>query len=115
MSGTFFWIESHGTPEAGPLDHILALHQRYGVICAAPDPAYFFSENRFRLRIGVPSGFVPTISCVAPGGRGVPSGTASPRVKMPRSNFSFAAAIFSGVIGGSWDATEGGAAFFALV
>lgn len=75
----------------------------------------YLSENRFRFRIGAPSASVPTISCVAPGGRGLPAGTASPRAITPRSNFRFAALAFSGVMGGSREATDDGAAFLLLV
>ena len=62
----------------------------------------------------MPSGLVPTISCVAPGGSGWSFGTASPRAMIPRSNFCLAALTFSGVTGGSPDATEAAAFFFAF-
>lgn len=49
----------------------------------------------------------PTISWVAPGGSGLPTGTASPRATTPFTNFLFAASTRAAVNGGSRAATDG--------
>jgi len=74
--------------------------------CLQPAGRAYLRENRFRFKIGAPSASLPTISWVAPGGSGLPAGTASPRAITPHSNLRLAALAFWGVVAGSREATE---------
>jgi hypothetical protein len=70
-----------------------------------PGPSSHAAENRFRLRMGEPSGRCPAISWVAPGGSGLPASTASPLTTIPRSYFCFAASICTALNAGRREAT----------